>query len=998
MRKRIDNDNNFFGPRKLLAGGVSVLALFVASTQVHAQAADPAAKADDKAAPEIVVTGIRGSLQKSLDIKKNSLGVVDAISAEDIGKFPDANLAEALQRIPGVSVSRGSSSVGGLPTTTGAATEITVRGFGPSFNETLYDGRKVATATSNRAFDFSAVGSDFVGEVDILKTPDASLSDGAIGATINVKFPKPFDRPGLHFAASASATDATKQKTVTPNLGAVFSDTFANNTVGILLDFAYSNQKTKTNHINSQGWEGTCFTPFSAASGANPGTVNQFAANSSASAPNCTIPTQPNGFPYPAGSKNGWFIQDYGIYQEQDDDKRIDGRAVLQFRPTDNLEVTLNDDYSRDKIAQQQWGFSVWFNGGSLSNVTQNANGTATSFTQNNTPTDFQGQINGSLIESNETGVNLKWRVSDHFTVVADYDRSLSKLNPGGELSSIDVDVGYGPSAPGGINGTNIGIAGVGVKALPYLTNYGPNGNAAQYINNGLIGSHVLPITTQQNRDEINQFNLSGEYKGDALRIKFGFDYSQDKKDLSEYDTFVNNDWQAYAGYGPASNNPGGVALNQSWFTNSFSTSNFVNGFANGGNLPAAVLKFDPLTVLNYLQSLGDPHTKTISGFNYPAAGQTYAYNGTFTPALNAGSVQSIKETTYAFYANFSDKTTIGDLPLRINFGLRAEETDVTSVGLGQSVTSLTVQASDHTAFLVNYGSVSPVTAKSSYRNLLPNLDVSLDLTKNLKLRLDASRTLTRAPLNYLTPVSSVSQGQRVGSLVASGGNPSLKPYKADNLDLGLEWYYGKNSYVSLGAYFKEVSDFIIGGTVRTTINGVIDPTTGQLGQFSLTSQVNGPSASVYGLEAAIQHVFGNSGFGVQANATIVGTNRKYNPLDYTTSGFAVTGLANSANAVVFYEKAGFHARVALNWRDEYLDHFGQQQNNSAFGSEPTYVNANTQIDASTSYDVNKHISVYAEGQNLNNSTYSTHGRFKEQLLDAISYGPRFTVGARIKF
>jgi len=962
----IDNANNFLSRKKILCGGVSVMAIF--ATSAHAQTADTQA---DKAPTEIVVTGIRGSLQKSLDIKKNSVGVVDAISAEDIGKFPDANLAEALQRIPGVSVSRGSSSVGGLPTTTGAATEITVRGFGPSFNETLYDGRRVATATSNRAFDFSSVGSDFVGEVDILKTPDASLSDGAIGATINVKFPKPFDHPGPHFAASASGSDSTKQKNVTPKVGAVFSDTFADEKVGILVDLAYSNQKTKTNHINSQGWEGTQFNQSQLAS------------------PTGTAPV------------NGWYIQDYGIYQEQTDDKRIDGRAVLQFRPTDNIEVTLNDDYSRDKIVQQQWGFSVWFNGGSIQNIKQAADGTALSWNQPNTPTDFQGQVNGSLIENNETGLNLKWKVSNNFTVVADYDRSLSKLNPGGELSSIDVDVGYGPSAAGGINGTNIGIAGVGAGALPYVTNYGPNGNASQFINNNLIGSHVLPITTQQNRDEINQFNLSGEYKGESLRIKFGVDFTQDKKDLSEYDTFTNNDWQAYAGYGPASNNPGGVALNQSWFTNSFSTSNFINGFANGTSLPSNVLVFNPLTVLNYLQGLGDPHTKTITGFNYPPPATPptpYAYNGMFIPALSAGSVQSIKETTYAFFVNINEKTSIGSLPLRVNIGLRAEETDLTSVGLGQLPTSLTVQSSDHTAFLVGYGTQSLVTAKNSYRNILPNLDVSLDLTKNLKLRFDASRTLTRPPLNYLSPVSNVAQGQRVGSLVANGGNPNLKPYSSDNLDAGLEWYYAKNSYVSLGAYYKEVSNFIVGGTVRTTINNVVDPTTGQPAQFSLTSQVNGPTASVYGLEAAVQHVFGDSGFGVQANATIVGTNRKYNPLDLTTSGFAVTGLANSANAVVFFEKHGFHARVALNWRDEYLDHFGQQQNNSAFGSEPTYVNANTQVDASTSYDFNKHVSVYAEGQNLNNSTYSTHGRFKEQLLDAISYGPRFTVGARIKF
>src|SRR5262249_23663510 len=147
---------------------------------------------------EVVVTGLRASLQKSLDIKKESLGVVDAISAEDIGKFPDSNLAAAIQRIPGVSVSRGASALGGVPTSTGAAPQTPVRGSGPSFNTTLYDGRQMPTALgrnsrgdSSRGFDFSAVGADFVGQVDIMKTPDASLSSGAIGATVNVKFPKP---------------------------------------------------------------------------------------------------------------------------------------------------------------------------------------------------------------------------------------------------------------------------------------------------------------------------------------------------------------------------------------------------------------------------------------------------------------------------------------------------------------------------------------------------------------------------------------------------------------------------------------------------------------------------------------------------------------------------------------------------------------------------------------------------------------------------------------
>ncbi len=154
----------------------------------------------------------------------------------------------------------------------------------------------------------------------------------------------------------------------------------------------------------------------------------------------------------------------------------------------------------------------------------------------------------------------------------------------------------------------------------------------------------------------------------------------------------------------------------------------------------------------------------------------------------------------------------------------------------------------------------------------------------------------------------------------------------------------------------------------------------------------------MYGAEASIQHVFGDTGFGIQANGTVVGTNRPYHPKDISTSGFAVTGLANSANAVVFWEKYGFSARAALNWRAEYLDHFGQQQNNSHFGSEPTFVNSNTQLDLSASYTFMGHYTVFGEALNVNNSTFSTHGRFSEQLLDAIDFGRRFTVGARVKF
>jgi len=960
--------------------GVSTLTLGAVSAPLIAQQASPdqsTTPASSEQLQEVVITGLKASLQKSLDVKEQAIGIIDAISAEDIGAFPDANVAEALQRVPGVSVSRGAVGIGGTPTSTGDATQITVRGFGPQFNETLFDGRQAAEALG-RSYNFNAVGSNYIQQIDVMKTPDSTLSSGAIGATINILYPKPFDRPGLRAQVEGGGNYSSDESKWGPNAGFLVSDTFADNTFGALFDFDYSETKSRADHVNIQGWEGSQLKPCQLAG-----------------APACV-----------AGSTNAantpsitdWFIQDYGIYQEHNSDKRTDARLVLQWRPADGVTMTLNDDYSNDKIVQTQYGYSVWFNNGSLTNVVQAPDGTLTSFVQPNTPTDFQGQINRGVIQSNEIGFNIAWDVGAHQHFMFDADQSESKLNPGSPASNagFDVDVGYGPSSPGGTNGTNVGIAGVGSNSLPYPTGYGPNGNQAAFINNGLIGSHVLPMTDGQNSNILNQFKLQGEWSEDRIDLKYGLQYVMNKEELVNWSDFINNDWQAYAGYGPASNNPGGVALNQSWFTNSFSTgSGFIHGFANGGNLPPNILVFDPYTVLNYLQSLGNPQTTNIPGANKTCC--TPPFNGIYTMVFDNGFYQQVNENTLTPYFNLTLKESIAAMPLVINMGVRDERTVVSSAGLGQLPTGLTVQSSDHTAFLVSYTGTTPIYQSNSYRYLLPNLDLNLNVTDALKLRFDASRTLTRPPLNLITPDLNVGQGQRVGSLVATGGNPGLLPYKSDNLDLGAEWYYARNSYVSVDAFLKSVTDFIVGGTVRENINGVIDPTTGNPAQFSVTSQINGPTAEVRGLELAVQHMFWDTGFGLQANGTWVGTNRPYDPNNLTTSGFAVTGLANSANFVGFYDKHGFQARIAVNWRGEYLDHFGQTQNNSAYGTEPTFVNSNTQVDFSTQYDFMEHYSVYFEALNLNDSTYSTHGRYSEQVLDVVDTGRRFLLGFRAK-
>jgi iron complex outermembrane recepter protein len=929
----------------------------------------PAAAQDDT--ETVVVTGIRGSLQRSLDVKRESSGLVDAISAEDIGKFPDVNLAQAMMRIPGVTVTRQASTMGGTGgvSTNGEATEITVRGFGPTFNQTLFDGRQVATGTADRAFDFSSVQSDFVSQIDVMKSPDASLSSGAIGATVNVKFPKPFDHPGLVIAGSAAGAVSPENGDLSPNGDFLISDTFANDTFGILVAGSYSDIKTRQNHINVQGWEGTFADQFSS-----------------------TVPGTDPAHP-------AWFIQDYGIYHELQDTERLQGRVVLQWRPTEAFEITLNDNYSRSHIHQGQYGYSVWFNSGSLTNVQLDDNGTVVDFIQANTPTDFQGQYNNQVLQFNDIGINVKWNVNDKLSLMLDADHADGWSNPGGIVGA-DMDVGYGPSGPGGLYGVDFGIAIPGGHNLPYPTAYGPSGNQSQFINNGLIGSHVLPMTNGQNLDTINQVKVEANWEdSDALTIKFGFQYVAEHKNEKSYDTFENSNWQAYAGYGPDSGNAFGVHLPQDYFSNSFSTADFINGWGGSENLPSNILQYDPWPTIAYLESLGNPQTTVIPGANVHCCDQPpdevgRPFDGVYRLAFNPGAYHVLMEKTYTGYMEAALRTTLIDRPLRVNIGARYDITQEDVVGLGRVPVSFTIDVADHTAYDIVYTDTTNVTAHHSYQYLLPHLDLIWSLTDDIDLRFNASRTLTRPPISNLAPTFNIT-GARTNAVSATGGNPDLLPFLSDNLDLGAQWYYASNSYFSVDAFLKSVSNFIVTGSTQQVFYGVGPGGTDI--PYTLSTQVNGPAANVYGLEVAWQHVFGDTGFGFQVNGTIVGTDKPYNPYDINISGFSVTGLADSANMVAFYDKDGFQVRLAANWQDSYLDHFGQIQNLSKFGSEPTFVNTSWNMDFSTSYDVTNQVTVYFEALNLTNATYSTHGRFSNQVLDVVDYGRKFIFGVHFK-
>ena len=966
---------------------------------------------------EIVVTGIRGSLQRALQIKKLSMGVVDAVSAEDIGQFPDSSIGESIGRIPGVTVNRGTingTANAGAGSATGAVTGVSVRGFGAQFNELLVEGRPVASG-NGQTFDFSTMSANYIGEIDVHKTPDFNLSSGTVGATINVKMPDPFDNPGFHAQGFVSTTDYEMDGGLRPAFGGLLSDTFDEGKFGILVDADYTDKHILGHHQDIVGWKAAKLpcsafnqnytTAFGSTGCALTGAAAAAADAAAGAASGTSVTTLSN--------TDAWYPQDMAMYLERTDSRRKDGRLAFQWHPTDNVLVTFDDNYSSDDEHTSNFQRSTWFGvfpANNPANVVLDSNGTVTNFTDVG-PTDFNANVDNVYIVTNTPGINVTWDVNDDWTAELDADQSVAKLNPNGGYTGVDADVGYGPNTSLGTNGYSGGLVlNSNNSVLPYWSAVGPNtvasGSSANIspnyngLNPFIIGSHVFPLTSQQTSDKVNQVKLDATWHpGGSTKVNFGAQFVDDLWNLKDEGTFDNNYWQLWAGYGPASNNYTstgilhGVPLPQSLFA-PVSVSPWMPGYSGGGNLPSSVLEFDPYAVLNYLITQPINADWTPSG-TYPR------YSGGY-PAmvLAVSSVQHVDRTNYSPFVTAEHNFELGDMTLRVNAGLRWQKTKEQMAGLATQLTSLTLQPGDVTAYNFNRGPSTWTTTTFSYSYLLPSLDLNLMVRPDLKVRADFSRTETAPDNSRLIP--NTAYNGRVGSLSATGNNPDLLPYLSDNYDLGAEWYYGSNDYVSLDAFFKNVTNFPVSSVQTLTVPGLIDPSPlspnyGKLAQFAEATTVNGQAAKVKGVEVTWQQMLG-FGFGYQINGTYAHSDANFNSYATVSNQFALPGLGNSANLIAFYQNDKLQARLTVQWQAAQLIVLGQEQNGGDFAPEPVYLASSTEVDFSTQYDITSHLSAFFEALNLTDSVYHTYGRFTNQTLNLVDYGRSYSMGVRMKF
>lgn len=931
--------------------------------------AGSASLAQDTNAPveELMITGIRGSLQRSMDIKRVSGGVVDAISAEDIGKFPDTNLAESLQRITGVSIDR-SGGEGQL---------ITVRGFGPEFNTVLINGRQMATENLSRAFSFDTVASELVSGLDVYKTSTASMQSGGIGSTVNVRTARPFDIHGFKVAGSVKAAMEENSEETTPQISGLISNTFNDDTFGALLAVSYQERDTRLNQAQMDGW-----------------------------LENVGIPTSElnNGAGVPAGTTI-FSPRNYDTKVTFEERTRTNASLVLQFAAADNLTLTTDFIYSDFDVKTNALSYGHWFTAPNITDAHTDEHGTVIDLRQEvGLATDMHAKKFDRLTETSMFAFNADWQVNDKLNVNFDASFSNSERdanNGGGDQLSLigyanrvrfQVDDNILPwmsefeTADPTIFSGQQELDGVAYRD-PSDPDYVPPAGVSDFLDKSNSRAHVMLRRGWAVDDEIQQFKMDGTWdegsSSGLVKVKFGGLYSGEEKALERWDNEGVGIHCTYCGY------PDAPVIPESMQYIFDAGSDFLSQVSGSGRMPTRWLAHD-----------GEAQFAFLENYYQSVTGQPISFD-----AVKRDNSFVVNEDTLAFYLEADFAGDLSGMPISSTAGVRVESTDVTVDGTQAPVTGLIIL--DETEMLAQYGTKQSINVDTSYDAILPNMSVKLELSDDMIVRLAASKTLTRPTLSSMAPVTVITTTRQGGNLTSTSGNSALKPFESDNFDLSWEWYYDDASYVSAGYFKKNVANFIVNTIADKTFelpdgSLLLDPSTGSdpgaadandtVAVFKNTLPNNGETATVDGLEMAIQHTFGESGFGVMFNATYVDSDAELDPAD-VTQVFALTGLSDSMNLVGFYEKGPVQIRLAYNQRGEFVQSL--TQNN---GNGPTIVEDYNQLDLSASYDITDEISVFLEGINLTEEYVHKRGRYSNQLLLIEDSGRRWTLGVRAAF
>lgn len=920
-------------------------------------AATTAAPLDEGAASDIIVTGFRRSLDAALNVKRESIGAVDAIVAEDIAKFPDQNLAESLQRIPGISIQRDA----------GEGRAITVRGLGAQFTRVRVNGMEtVATSTDgassnrDRAFDFNVFASELFNSIVVHKTAEASLDEGSLGAVVDLNTGNPLGgKAGVTLVGSVQGSYNDLSEKLRPRVAGLLSWKNAAGTFGAAVSAAYSKTNILELGNNTVRWaqarfdsvDGTpCF--YNSATGTTPVRNSGGTYRPSAACDQAALAFHPR-------------IPRYG--EVLHDRERLGVTGSVQFAPSEATKISIDGLYSRFREdREEKWGEVL--------------------LRSNERSIDLLGPTyddRGNMVSAT---LNDAWVRTEHY-----FRKSQTEFYQIG--GSWDQDVGdrFRFTVLGGISQSD--------ATIPVETTFVFDDRTAQNYGYDYTDMRRPQLTFGTSVTDPSRFQLA-EVRDRPSTVVNKFRTAQLRTEWDVTDDFTakaGGVWRRFSFDSVAYTRDATVCPTRTSaapdvvlgsVTCSPSSQVFAPGAVYG--LPAGDLG----EIFN-LGKAGQPSGTTTS-FLIPNIAAAADYTGLYDRALapDVGNIRNVVEEVTGGYLEFDIKGELLGLRYAANAGMRFVHTAQTSTGLNNG---------------------TAVTVRRGYNDWLPALNVALFPTEEIILRGAVSKVMTRPTLGNLTPGGSVDGfNYRI-----SFGNPQLDPFRATSFDLAAEWYFAPQSILSVALFKKTVDSFPVSVTTSGTYastglpTGIIPPSSpaasnpeGQLWQ--ITSVVNGTGASLKGMELSFQTALRFlpgflRNFGVIANATFIGSDAAY-----TQSGPAVTpggalvpvtrtetlyGLSKRAyNGTLYYEDARFSARGSVSYRGPYID------GGSGTGNVFEGYNSSLNVDASVRYKLTPNVELSLEGTNL---TDNYRNRYTD--LDANRnyeynhFGRTLLVGARFK-
>ncbi len=961
----------------------------------------------------IQVSGIRSSVQESMGIKRDSAGVVDAISAEDIGKFPDTNLAESLQCITGISISRNN----------GEGSQVTARGFGPDLNMVTLNGRTMPGSAlpggggtpNSRAYDFSDLASESVRAVEVYKTGRASIATGGIGATINIRTARPFDAPETGFMASVGAKalhDTTNRvgDDVTPEVSGYINYLADDEKFGVTFTGSLQQRDSAAQGAFVNEWR---VNPFDGSIPQSPDPAN----------PDSGDPIVLNNAP--AMGQLFAIPSDLRYYMADRERERTNAQLTFQYAPSENLVATLDYTYSKQDLYEARAEQSIWMDDRYFTELTFDDENVKTPVLITQERRDLLPRDLGLALqelnqvnENKSVGLNIEYFVNDDLTLIFDLHNSSAEGRPDSPYGTW-TNLGLGANV---VKGQGVDFTGdFTIMLVDFDDAARDNLNGNGMLDQDDVGTSILDMNFSSQDTEITQARIDGTYVLDTGSINFGIESrAMESTSLQSLTRHTMGNW----------------------------------GIENPGELPAG-----SLTPLDFASEFSDFNTDGMysEGFTGSVAeigafaAQAYGFN--LVADNPYATNRTIEEDITALYFEFDLSGELNGMEYNLLTGLRYENTDVTSIANISLPSGIAWEGNND--FNVRFGSaMEDVEVKSSYDHILPALDFDIEVVENVIARFSYSKTIARPTYNSLSAAATVNtpSGPTLltdgATATASSGNPTLVPLESDNVDVSVEYYFDETSYVSLGFYDKRVKNFIGNEQVEESIYDLRDATAGPRAQAAMeeleargipisdtslfnmvaamengvdydsmtdeqfeaaydilpnsddptltfinSKPVNNKSANIYGFELAAQHFFGDTGFGVLGNyTTVTGDIGFDNDADPSITQFALVGLSDTANLVLMYENEGLQARIAYNWRDKFLDTTSQYVN------EPGYTEAYSQIDFSVSYDISDALTVSFEGINITDENIRRHGRTSAMLWKLDELGARYALGVRYQF